>query len=57
MENDSETLDNGIDISDDNKVIVDKNLSYSFDKVFQPEASQVLSILFRKEYIKHQPSN
>ena len=52
MDNDSETLDNGIDISDDNKVIVDKNLSYSFDKVFQPEASQVFIILFRKGYIK-----
>lgn len=52
MENDSETLDNGIDISDDNKVIVDKSLSYSFDKVFEPEASQVFIILFRKEYIK-----
>lgn len=57
MENDSETMDNGIDISDDNKVIVDKNLSYSFDKVFEPEASQVLTILFRKGYIKPLPNN
>lgn len=36
MENESEALDNGIDISDDNKVIVDRNLTYSFDKVFEP---------------------
>lgn len=57
MENDSETMDNGIDISDDNKVIVDKNLSYSFDKVFEPEASQVFTILFRKGYIKPLPNN
>ncbi len=57
MDNDSETLDNGIDISDDNKVIVDKNLSYSFDKVFQPEASQVFINLFRKGYIKRLLNN
>lgn len=34
------TDENCIDIIDDRKIIVDQNLCYSFDRVFEPEASQ-----------------
>ena len=57
MSENSDINESGIDIIDDKKVIIDQNFSYSFDRVFGPESTQVFSLLCRKIYTKRQQSS
>lgn len=41
MGEDSDINESGIDIIDEKKVIIDRNFSYSFDRVFGPDSTQV----------------